>query len=40
MAWCERNNVDYVLGLDKNERLKREVEAEIEQAKRIYQESG
>jgi len=32
MLWCELNDVDYVLGLAKNERLKREIAAELEQA--------
>ena len=40
MAWCERNQVDYVLGLAKNERLRREIAAEIEQAKKLYQETA
>ena len=39
MAWCELNNVDYVLGLAKNQRLKREVAAELEQAGAIYRQS-
>jgi hypothetical protein len=33
MHFCELNDVDYVLGLAKNERLKREIAAELEQAK-------
>lgn len=36
MSWCELNNVDYVLGLAKNQRLKREIAAELEQAKTIF----
>jgi hypothetical protein len=40
MLWCECNDVDYVLGLAKNERLKREIAAEIEQARKIYQETA
>jgi hypothetical protein len=40
MLWCEGNNVDYVLGLAKNERLKKEIATEISQAKKIYQETG
>jgi len=36
MLWCELNNVDYVLGLAKNERLKREIAAELEQARTIF----
>jgi len=34
--WCELNHVDYVLGLAKNERLKREISAELEQAKNLF----
>jgi hypothetical protein len=36
MAWCELNNVDYVLGLAKNQRLKREISAELERAKALF----
>jgi hypothetical protein len=36
MLWCELNNVDYVLGLAKNERLKREITADLEKAKTIF----
>lgn len=32
MAWCEQNQVDYVLGLAKNDRLRAEIVAEQEQA--------
>jgi len=40
MFWCEQNNVDYLLGLAKNERLKRELAAEMEQARKLYQETS
>ena len=40
MLWCELNNVDYVLGLAKNSRLKREVAAELEKAKTIFDQTG
>jgi len=40
MAWCEGNNVDYVLGLAKNQRLKPEIAAEIQQAKNLYEQTG
>ncbi len=36
MNWCELNNVDYVLGLAKNQRLKREIAAELEQAQSLF----
>ncbi len=34
MAWCEANDVDFVLGLAKNERLIQEIANELSQAKR------
>jgi hypothetical protein len=37
MDWCELNEVDYVLGLAKNQRLKREIAVELEQAKTIFE---
>src|SRR5208282_1249503 len=37
MAWCEANQVDYVLGLAKNERLRAEIAAELAQAAEQYQ---
>lgn len=40
MAWCERERVDYVLGLAKNARLKREIEAELELVRARYEETG
>lgn len=40
MKWCEQNNVGYILGLAKNDRLKREIAAEMAQAKELYRQSG
>ena len=40
MAWCEANQVEYVLGLAKNERLKAEIAAELQQAFEQYQGTG
>jgi hypothetical protein len=40
MAWCEQNQVDYVLGLAKNERLKAEITAELEQAGEQHRQTG
>ncbi len=42
MEWCEReeNGVDYVLGLAKNERLKKAIAPELEQAQKLYEQSG
>jgi hypothetical protein len=40
MAWCEAHGVDFILGLAKNDRLINEIVAELEQAKRLYEEAG
>jgi len=40
IAWCETEGVDYVLGLAKNERLKAEIAAEIEQAAAEFAATG
>ena len=40
MSWCERYNVDYVLGLAKNERLKKEIVDQMQQAKKLYEQSS
>jgi hypothetical protein len=40
MDWCERNRVDYVLGLAKNERLKAEIMEEQAQAAEQYRQTG
>jgi hypothetical protein len=40
MAWCEANQVDYVLGLAKNDRLRAEITAELAQAAEQYQRTG
>jgi hypothetical protein len=40
MRWCEAQRVDYVLGLAKNERLKAEIAAELEQAATAYTATG
>jgi hypothetical protein len=40
MSWCEYNNVDYVLGLAKNERLTGELTQELIQAKEQYEQTG
>ena len=40
MAWCERNNVKYVLGLAKNSRLIDEIGNELAQAKALFEQSG
>ena len=40
MVWCEQNQVDYVLGLAKNERLKAAIVAELEQAAEQHRQTG
>ncbi len=40
MSWCEAHGVDYVLGLARNERLRRRIAGEMEQARRRQQETG
>jgi hypothetical protein len=40
MNWCESNQVDFVLGLAKNARLKRVIGKELHQAKQQFQASG
>jgi len=39
MFWCEANNVDYIFGLAKNERLKKEIVKQMEQAKKLYEQT-
>ena len=40
MSWCEEHTIEYVLGFSKNERLKKIIAEEMEQAKRMYEENG
>jgi hypothetical protein len=40
MAWCERNRVDYVLGLAKNARLQRILGSELHEAKQLFEATG
>ncbi len=40
MKWCEDHGVDYVLGLGKNERLKKEIAAELEEVAKEYARTG
>jgi len=39
MAWCENNQVDYVLGLAKNTRLKKDIVEELKQAEIQFQQT-
>ena len=40
MLWCEQNNVKYILGLAKNSRLKEDISDELNQAKKIFEQTG
>jgi hypothetical protein len=40
MAWCEDQEVEYVLGIAKNERLKAEIASELEEARERHERSG
>ncbi len=40
MAWCEANDVDFVLGLAKNERLAKEITDELAQAQTQFEQTG
>ena len=40
MRWCEENGVDYLLGLAKNERLKRILGKELHEAKQQFEATG
>jgi len=40
MVWCEAHQVEYVLGLVKNDRLRAEITAELAQAADRYQQTG
>lgn len=40
MRWCERNHVHYILGIAQNSRLRKEIQNEQEQAKRLYEQTG
>ena len=40
MSWCEAHDVDYVLGLAKNQRLSAELADELEQARRQFEQTG
>ncbi len=40
MNWCEANRVDYVLGFARNERLRRIIETEMQQAAALHRETG
>jgi len=40
MAWCEANRIDYVFGFARNERLRRMIEAQMQEAAALYQRTG
>jgi hypothetical protein len=40
MHWCEQNHVDYLFGLARNERLRKLIDTEIEQARALHLETS
>jgi hypothetical protein len=40
MQWCEDNGVDYVVGFARNERLRRMIEPQAQEAARLHQQTG
>jgi Transposase DDE domain group 1 len=40
MAWCEGNDVDYLFGQARNQRLEKMLEAEMAEAKKLYEATG
>jgi len=40
MSWCETNHVDYVLGLARNQRLRRVIGYQMHQARRLHHNTG
>lgn len=40
LAWCEQNDVDYVIGLAKNDRLSAEIASELQEAQSEYETTG
>ena len=40
MSWCESNQVDYLLGLARNKRLRKIIGVEMHQAQMLHQTSG
>jgi hypothetical protein len=40
MAWCEANEVEYVLGLARNERLHRAIDGELDEARQALERTG
>jgi hypothetical protein len=40
MSWCENNGVDFVFGMARNQRLRKIIGAELQQAKQQWQETG
>ncbi|MBL1168818.1 MAG: IS1380 family transposase, partial [Candidatus Brocadia sp. AMX1] len=40
MSWCEANHVDYLFGLARNSRLQEEIQGEMEEARKQYEQTG
>jgi len=39
MAWCEREGIGYVFGLAQNDRLNKQIEPQMVQAEKQYQQT-
>lgn len=39
MAWCEREGIGFIFGLGQNDRLKKQIEAQMKQAEKQYEET-
>src|ERR1035438_2137004 len=39
MAWCEREGMDYIFGLAQNARLKKQIEPEMAQAEKQFEQT-
>jgi len=40
MAWCEDNDVDYLFGQARNQRLEKMLSVEMAEAKKLYEATG
>ena len=40
MSWCEEHEVEYLVGMARNKRLRAQIESEMQQAQELHKESG
>jgi len=40
MSWCEANKADYLFGLARNSRLQEEIQGEMEETGKHYEQTG